>query len=322
MKAWMAMLGLVTLWTLPVWCNIPVFRYALERWKSDKTRIVVFAEELTPQQRAQLQLLEERSAKGQSNVEWVVSQPSTEKDQERLELWKREVAAPSQLPWVVVQTPFPQGKIGQTWSGRMDAITWDWILDSPSRKELAKRLLAGDSVVWLVLQSKDAQANAACRRMLKETFEKLETELELPEGIGEPGSELYSEVPLFLRFSSLEIDIEKDEERYFRQLAQGFSDQIDLLKEPILIPVFGRGRALEVIPYSRIDGPLVSDLTKFLCGACSCQVKERNPGFDLLLSVHWTRELFGEGGFVPEPKDGEKSLGNAPVLLTIPPGKK
>ncbi len=85
----------------------------------------------------------------------------------------------------------------------MDAITWDWILDSPSRKELAKRLLAGDSVVWLVLQSKDAQANAACRRMLKETFEKLETELELPEGIGEPGSELYSEVPLFLRFSSL-----------------------------------------------------------------------------------------------------------------------
>ncbi len=72
---------------------------------------------------------------------------------------------------------------------------------------------------------------------------------------------------------------------------------------------------MEVIPYGRIDGPLVSDLTKFLCGACSCQVKERNPGFDLLLSVHWTRELFGEGGFVPEPKDGEKSLGNAPVLL-------
>jgi len=63
--------------------------------------------------------------------------------------------------------------------------------------------------------------------------------------------------------------------------------------------MFGRGRALEVILANVAKPTLNEDLTSFLSGACSCQVKEQNPGFDLLLSVNWDGELHGEGGLLP-----------------------
>ncbi len=92
--------------------------------------------------------------------------------------------------------------------------------------------------------------------------------------------------------------------------------------EPLVAPVFGRGRALEVIPAKQLNASLIEDLTMFLCGACSCQVKERNPGFDLLLSTDWNRELFGEDGETPPTVTTLQRTPLLPSLLTIPPGRK
>ncbi len=63
-----------------------------------------------------------------------------------------------------------------------------------------------------------------------------------------------------------------------------------MMKGPVVVPVFGRGRALEVIPAADLTGSLIEDLTLYLSGPCSCQVKERNPGFDLLMATDWERE--------------------------------
>jgi hypothetical protein len=63
---------------------------------------------------------------------------------------------------------------------------------------------------------------------------------------------------------------------------------------PLLVPVFGRGRALGILPLS---GPLnvlrIEDMAVFISGPCSCQVKEENPGFDLLLAAAWEENLSG-----------------------------
>ncbi|MCA9031320.1 MAG: hypothetical protein KDA66_10950, partial [Planctomycetaceae bacterium] len=59
-------------------------------------------------------------------------------------------------------------------------------------------------------------------------------------------------------------------------------------------------RALEVIPANRLTPPLVNDLCYYLSGACSCQVKEQNPGFDLLTSTNWETALFEEGVLPPD----------------------
>ena len=65
-----------------------------------------------------------------------------------------------------------------------------------------------------------------------------------------------------------------------------------------VIPVFGRCRALEVFPFADVNEALIEDVGNFLCAACSCRVKQANPGFDLLASVNWNQRLFGES--IPE----------------------
>lgn len=303
-------------------CNIPVFRYALERWQPDQCEVVVFhkSELTTAQERLLESFSEETTGKnGRAGAKIVRSNLSQSTGVHR-ELWS-EIQSQTQasLPYVVVRARISHGKVVNGWHGPLGAIGRSGVLNSPARKELAQRLLAGHSIVWLMIDSADEQRNAAARMMLTENFETLAGTIELPEGIGLPGSELYSEVPLLLRFSMLEIDRSDPREEFLIELLSGFQPDAVAQGEPLIIPIFGRGRALEVIPAGDLSGRLMEDLTVFLSGACSCQVKEQNPGFDLLLSVDWDRELFGDGGEPPPVKttrDRER-----PTLLTIPPGK-
>ena len=112
------------------------------------------------------------------------------------------------------------------------------------------------------------------------------------------------------------------QEQFLVRLFSGFQPQAYTEKQPLVIPVFGRGRALEVIPADQLDAKLFEELTLFLCGACSCQVKESNPGFDLLLSADWNRELFGENAVLPPPPKTVADQNQPPKLLPIAPGRK
>jgi hypothetical protein len=76
-----------------------------------------------------------------------------------------------------------------------------------------------------------------------------------------------------------------------------------------------------VIPSADVDSPLARDLTLFLAGACSCQVKEQNPGFDLLIDADWDSELFGAEGERPPPAKTVGDRSSTPHLLSIPPGR-
>ncbi len=299
--------GVLALASIASACNIPVFRYALERWRSDAYEIVVPADEaLDANQKAFVEKLEAASnlRGGKANLNVIRNSAVTDADQ------------------AVIVRGTGGGRIVGHWRGTIDEASEVGLLESPVRKELVRRLLAGDSVVWLVLQSSDAATSRAAAELLTTAFKTLDTKIKLPDGIGLPGSELHSEVPLFVKFSFIEIKHDDPAEQF---LIQSLSNQrADDAKsgEPLLVPVFGRGRALEVIPAKDLSAQLVEDLTMFLSGACSCQVKEQNPGFDLLLNVNWDTELYGEDGMRPPPP---KSVGDAEkpaVLLTIPPGKK
>jgi hypothetical protein len=303
-------------------CNIPVFRYALERWQPDQCEVVVFHKGgLTGEQQQLLkQLGEGDSGQGQhANVKIIESDVSLP-TQPHAALWAGiESETHATLPYVVLRTKLGFGKVVNGWHGPLDAVGRSGVLDSPARRELGRRLLAGHSIVWLVIGSDDKQQNMAARQMLAQNFESLAGKIELPEGVGLPGSELHSEVPLLLEYSLLEIDRKDVREQFLVELLSGFQPEAVAQGEPLIVPVFGRGRALEVIPANDLSDHLMKDLTVFLSGACSCQVKEQNPGFDLLLSVDWNRELFGEGAEPPPEKTTRDR--QRPTLLTIPPGR-
>ena len=326
MKYWIGLAVVLALPTPGDACNIPVFRYALERWKPDSIELVVFHDApFSTEDNAYLQKLEKASS-GTSrtlNAKLLKTDIRTLEDGAYKDLWlDLQEAGDVQLPCLVVRATASQRPIN-VWHGPLGEARKLNIVESPVRKELARRLLAGHSVVWLMLKSKDEAQNATVRKQLTSRFAAMQSELKLPEGVGLPGSELFSDVPLVLKFSILEIDPESSKEQLLVRWLSGFDPQAVEDDEPLMVPVFGRGRALEVIPASQLNDGLTGDLTQFLCAACSCQVKERNPGFDLLLNASWDKQLFGDkAGKVPAAIQTGPPRGRKPTLLTIPPGRK
>jgi hypothetical protein len=319
-------LALIALSGTVLACNIPVFRFALERWRPDSIEILLFhrsglseahetfIRESTPKS---------ENPKAPSRVLW------TRCDLDAPDQWERgahqvwqdvsERAKTTGLPLAVVRSKIPNGRMFPNWVGALEQLPKATLWDSPVRQELSRRLLKGDAVVWLMMPSRDSMKTKQVRDRLQATLAALARELELPEGIGQPGSELYSEVPLLVQFSVLEWDPADQREKYLTELFLGFQSKAYQEGYPLVAPVFGRGRALEILPTDDMDEGMIRDLTAFLCGACSCQVKERNPGFDLLLGTAWDKELFGESS--PAPPEEPDYQKQRPKAIPIPPGR-
>jgi len=305
-------------------CNIPVFRYALERWRADTCELIVFHDgPLDDATKSKIDALRQQTiaSGGRANVDLQLIDVQSTAESNKIALW-RELHKTDKvsLPYSLVQTPHSRGPM-TAWHGLVDQIA-EQVFQSPLRTRLKERLLNGDSIVWLLLKSPDEARNEPVRKLIREQSEALARKMLLPEGIGLPGSELHSEVPLFLKFTSLEIDRQEAQEQFLVRVFSGIQQQAFKEGQPLVIPVFGRGRALEVIPAEQLDAKLFEELTLFLCGACSCQVKESNPGFDLLISADWNRDLFGENGVLPPPPKSAVDLSEAPKLLPIAPGRK
>src|SRR6476661_507655 len=139
-----------TLWA----CNVPVFRYALERWKPDLCEVIVFSDaDLSAEQEKVLANLQSANEGAQraANVQVVRSRVGHDNDRRNSELWLTLKKLPEvTLPYVVVRTTVSEKQAVNGWHGPLAQFQSATLLDSPARRELSKRLLAGDSVVWLV----------------------------------------------------------------------------------------------------------------------------------------------------------------------------
>lgn len=333
---WLPLILLTTLGSAALACNIPVFRYALERWQPDRCDVLVFhsaplgrsdIRELQAVLPDRLEGIPEQSvAKPLQSLGKVSFIDVASVDAEHKAVWDRlsKNRLPS-LPHVVVRGDVGSVKRFSLWQGSLTEFRQSRIFQSPARTEISRRLLAGDSVVWVLVTGRDQEKTAKARQLLRQELPRLSKQIQLPEGIGLPGSELYSDVPLLVKFSQVELKHDDPQESFLVNLFSSIRSIEVAAGEPLVIPVFGRGRALEVIPGSELNAQLMTDLTLFLSGACSCQVKEQNPGFDLLTDRDWNQELF-PGGDQPPPsrsiapgdRRGQKSK---PQLLDIPSGR-
>lgn len=197
-----------------------------------------------------------------------------------LDLWKSLKDAP--LPTVVVRTPLKATGQHIFWQGRLSDPFLEDLATSPARREVAQRLLRGDAVVWLLLRGSDKELAARTRASLDAALAKLAEEIELPPGVGRPGSELLAKIPLQMKFSVVEVSAESAEEQTLIKLLHGGLAKAPVASDSYIAPVFGRGRVLNVLSASKLESETVGDWTRYLCSACSCQVKQQNPGFDLL----------------------------------------
>ena len=101
----LAALVTAALWTFAApACNVPVCRYALERWEADPYDIIVFQREpLTVQQQALVERLAKAGRDDLANLSVSNVNVSAKMPQPLRELWTAQ-ANPA-LPWMVVKYP-------------------------------------------------------------------------------------------------------------------------------------------------------------------------------------------------------------------------
>jgi hypothetical protein len=271
---------------LPLWaCSIPVFRYALERWPSDAYRALVFHRgPMTEAQRAELKNLTDDGLAGQLHANIAVQTVDLDQhpDPEFLAIWEQSKSA--SLPWIVVSHLKAGGAL---WSGPLAEAGIKQVLDSPARREIVRRLAAGESVVWTLLEIGDPQKDNEAAKLIESRLAYLSNVLQLPKLDQQELATPAAEDQLRLAFSVVRVSRRDPAEQAFVQMLLGSEPDLAELAEPLAFPVFGRGRVLYALAGKGINEQHIDEASSFLIGSCSCEVKEQNPGVDLLVSADW-----------------------------------
>jgi hypothetical protein len=304
-------------------CNVPVFRYALERWRPDPYEVILFHKgPLTPELEKLVAELRKAGddAKEPANVEVLTVDLAGEVPEAARKLW--EAQAKGAIPWMVVRYPVTAGIEASVWSGTPTPEIVKVLLQSPARREIARRLQKGDSVVWVLLETGDKKQDDATAELVQTELKKLEKSLKLPnpDSPDDDGKvvKLLSELPLQVRFSVLRVSRTDAAEKQFVSMLVNTDDEIAKMKDvPLMFPLFGRGRALDAFAGKGINAENIEAVASFLTGACSCTVKRLSPGADVLMAANW--EAILEAGTSAPAESPNKPGVPVPIPSAAPP---
>lgn len=262
-------------------CSLPVFRYALDRWTADTFQLLVSPSDAEAPEVAKF--LRNFGTDSDLNLEV-----------------KRGAGGGSKL-----LSPDAAHAGTPLWEGRVNEQIIARLLDSPGRAELVRRLVGGDSVVWVLVESGDPSRDEPFAKALEKRLRYLQQVVALPPtDPNDLSSRLGPGPELRVRFSILRIagwnggaQVSREsagaphEESFLVPFLAGVKSGLAKERGPWAAAVFGRGRVLGAWPAADLGDEQIEEVTLFLAGACSCQVKRQNPGWDLLLKVDWLERL-------------------------------
>lgn len=294
-------------------CTVPVFRYALERWPADNYQVTIYHRgPLSKEDKAIVDWLKGRALDERLPANLTVRTVDVSSLQAGDRARSRKL--PEDMPSIAVEYPAAGPRAGVIWSGRLSREAARALVDSPARRKMAEGILAGDCVVWVLVESGDKEKDETARNVLEAQLRRLEPTLKLPQIVsysGLPDTDAADRprpgIPLRLSFSLVRVSRDDPaEEILLQMLLRSESDLHKYAGRPMAFPVFGRGRVLYALVGRGIDKANVEKACVFLTGPCSCQVKEQNPGTDLLLAANWTTAA--SPGSAPQP----------PILTGLP----
>jgi len=310
-------------------CSVPVFRYALERWEQDDFVAYVFyrdtigtaakasVEELAGHSRRVIDssgqiMTHSGTSAVASNLLLVTLNLNDTLSPFEQTLWKKYGG--KELPWVLVRFPLAARISENLWAGPVSTLPVEKLTASPGRTEMSRRLLAGESVVWIAVKGGNKSTDKKMLTILKRGIDSCNSVLSLPVLDTSDISEyLNPDRPTVRKeFSTIEIDASDPAEELFITMLQMCEPMLTKNRhQPALFPIFGRGRCLFALAGSGMSVEHILEANAFLIGACACTVKEQNPGRDLLLSGDWdsgVRPLIRDAA--PPPLQGfEKFMG-------------
>ena len=281
-------------------CTVPVFRYALERWEPDDYDLLIFTKaQLDPGLQSLLQSLNPiNPADGpQANLAiWTIN-PEQPDQTQYIPRHMLDAVNGQTLPYALLICPRRQTIV---WKGPPTQRALNAIPSSPARRELARRLLQGDSAVLILLHGSNPQRNQQAALLARTVLDQAAKDISLNPLATQPAPDdtyfrrdVSGLPPLQLRFSSMEVPNQPDEALLQRMIRADLPPNTS--DEPLLLWAYGRGRVLDPLT---IDDPdkarqtLLHDAW-FLCGDCQCQVKQLNPGIDLVYNIDWDAIIVG-----------------------------
>ena len=279
-------------------CSVPVFRYALERWPPDIFEVAVFHRgSLSGDAKTIVEALEKASVMndGWGNYQLKTFDLDADLKPAVQELWKTQTEA--EPPWVVLLYPIRSRIQQPAWSGPLTADSAKALVDSPVRRQVAKHLADGDVGAWVLLECGNQEKDDAAAKTLGEMLKGMEELIQLPAPfIQQMGIDPDTDEADALRvtFNVLRLSRKDPKERPFVGMLLGTEDDLKTFEEPIVFPIFGRGRALYALVGKGINKDNIEEACAFLAGPCSCQAKYMNPGTDILMSVDWDSAIMGE----------------------------
>jgi hypothetical protein len=335
-------------------CDDPVFRVALETWAAEPYELIVFHRgPLNTDEKAAVELLSS-AAKARPPLANVKIEVVDVEELEDPSLLKFIESQPQlQLPLLMVRYPSADRIPRHAWAGRLTLDNARALLDSPARRELARRLTDDHSAVFVLVESgnrkvfpavaagavgastpllgpspfagaallaaeqiKQQQDDAAATLLRTQLawLAKTVTPSEPPKGKGgSPSKKADVPVPpLKIKFSILRLSRHDPAERLFLEMLLRIDSDLGELSQPMVFPVFGRGRARFPLIGAGIEPKNLKREAEFLLGPCKCEIAEQSESVNLLVQADWDAlikervvkspelpPLHGLGGFTP-----------------------
>ena len=252
-------------------CDLPVYRYALERWARDPCFLVCYASGEKSKAEAEIErILDQDPDDGfYANIFYKrVDVKGIEKLHERStarKLWEQHKT--DKLPLFLVTSPmgivFHAGPLTPQDLGPM--------LSSPKRKEIAEQL-CDEKLAFVFLRSGEAEKDKAAAAVMKELAK----------------SEVAAEI-----LAVVEVDRSDDTESWLVRQLLAVEDDLAETKEPMLFPMIGRGHLLPPYVGEGISKQNVEEAVMILGGPCTCTVKAYLGGVDLLTNWNWEGVIYG-----------------------------
>jgi len=179
------------------------------------------------------------------------------------------------------------------WEAPLSIQNLDKIMNSPAREEFVDKILNGDSLVFLLLEGSNSKQNNRIANVILTNISLLENKIKLPHeytDISKEDLKIY-DTNIVFKLSMMRLSRTNLQEKVFINiLTKSLPKSIYKQSDPIVFPVFARGRMLSAFREKDVNYKTLRRACEYVAGECSCEIKSGNPGFDIFIPTGWDFE--------------------------------
>jgi hypothetical protein len=283
-------------------CDTPVYRYAMYRWLPAPYEVYCFHRgALDESSQAVKDAIEQASEAEENRANVVFLAVDLDKDPELKTVppdvkKAREADPQDQLPRYLISSPVPSFNPDtempvHVYSGELTKDAMPALFSSPAREEMANQLAQGRAGVFVFLPGTNQEKNEKAEKVIQGVVDDVasgKVQLYVSPALAYAAENEDGENPVpKTEVGFVKVDRNDEAEQWFVRTLLSLDYDLKDSEEPMLFTVYGRGRALFSCLGDGIhEDNLLQDI-EFITGACSCTVKEQNPGVDLLVHYDW-----------------------------------